>query len=226
MMIFPDQNLIFVHIPKTGGTSLTKYLAPFTKEQFRERETRTHGLGFQGTWHYKGAQHSPLDKKLKNLPPEVSAEIENYKVLTVMRDPRTWILSIYTEFYAVDRGHKAGENFVFGTEFPNRTLNDFYNFCRNNKSDPRAFWGTRSQRWFLEGASDRQIIPLRFEDFSNQLKTLTNYFNIDLSEEVHALGRGPKKRSFISKQIERNEHIEFIKDMFPDDLKFQNEFFR
>ena len=63
MLISDHKHFIFVHIYKTGGSSITRLLGPHVDERYRAQVTRVEGDGWQGTWHYRGQQHAELQQR-------------------------------------------------------------------------------------------------------------------------------------------------------------------
>ena len=116
MLISKEKHFIFVHVYKTGGSSLTRLLAPYVEERFRMKEVRTEGPGWQGTWHYRGRQHAWFESLLEDEFFQ-SENLFDYRVFAIVRNPYSWALSVWNDFYR--REEDAPE--WFKDQFPERT---------------------------------------------------------------------------------------------------------
>lgn len=80
-IISHDKRFVFVHIPKTGGTSVSDALRPFLSEQ--------EWINTQPPRLYKHLTKSEIVKKLP------SREQNDYTFFTVVRHPMTLLFSLY-----------------------------------------------------------------------------------------------------------------------------------
>lgn len=99
-MFFAEKKTIFVHIPKTGGSSLEYAIceSAFGKVSQWDSYTRSyHGQTVRG--HFKkiplktrdGHSHSPISEYAEFLP------IDSFLKFTVLRDPFTQVVSLYNQ---------------------------------------------------------------------------------------------------------------------------------
>lgn len=219
MMILPELRLAFVHIYKTGGTSLTLLLAPHTWPRFRQKETRLSGLGFQGTWHFKGQQHARFNHPNAGFPPGLQDSLNEYRFLAVVRDPYTWSHSVYKEFFSTDFGDNRGSNFLFGQVKPNRTLEDFHDFARAFKPGHGDMYGLDTQSAFLEGIPKEQLHLIRFEDYDAEVRRVLPSLGVDVDDLPHSLNRGDAKR--VEAEALRNNaaHVAFCNEFYREDFE-------
>jgi Sulfotransferase family len=98
MMILRDKHLAFVHIPKTGGSSLTRVLGPSVDAGDRCASPRSEGQAWQGDWHAGGTQHATLHEGLIQMG-ERGLDPGSFRFATVVRSPFAWTYSIWENFY-------------------------------------------------------------------------------------------------------------------------------
>lgn len=218
MMILPDLKLAFIHIYKTGGTSLTHILAPYTSPWYRNDEPRSSGIGFQGTWHYRGNQHAKFSSKVAGFPKDLVAELPDYRFLTVVRDPYTWSFSVYREFFSRDNGSVKGSNFLFGQVYPERQLEDFHAFVPAFMPGYSNDIGLGTQSSFVEGIPEGQLHLIRFESYEDDLRRVLPSLGITVEEIPHALDRGPAKRRWSEKLLDDPAHIGFCNQVYAEDF--------
>lgn len=218
MMIMPELKLAFVHIYKTGGTSLTQLLAPHTSERYRSEDPRYTGEGFQGTWHYKGDQHAMFSNSKSGFPAELLEHKDDWRFIAVVRNPYTWSFSVFREFFATDRGFTNGQNFLFGQVKPGRSLQGFYDFCRSFKPGHPTMFGLATQSEFLNGIPDSQLHLIRFENYEEDVRTVLPRFGIEVEHLPHALDRGNQKRRRAEELMSDPQHLEFCNEYYADDF--------
>src|SRR3974390_1974627 len=126
MLISDAKNFIFVHIYKTGGSTITKLIGPYVDERYRASVPRFDGDGWQGTWHYRGQQHAKLET-LRSDPEWRDRNLTKYRICTVVRNPYTWALSVWNDFYRKESDAPPW----FKTLYPSR---GFVEYCRMIKA--------------------------------------------------------------------------------------------
>ncbi len=216
MMILPELRLAFVHIYKTGGTSLTLLLAPHTWPRFRQQETRLSGNGFQGTWHFKGQQHSKFSN---GFPPGLKDDMHEYRFLAVVRDPYTWSHSVYKEFFSTDYEAVTGSNFLFGQVKPGRSLEEFHAFARAFKPGHPDMYGLDTQTSFLDGIPKDQLHLVRFENYDEEVRDLLPKLGVNVESLPHSLDRGDAKRVEAEKLRNNPEHVAFCNEFYAEDFE-------
>ena len=219
MMIMPELKLAFIHIYKTGGTSLTQLLAPYTDPAFRAEETRMEGPGFQGTWHYQNAQHSKFSSPHGGFPKSLMDDLANWRFLAVVRNPYTWSHSLYREFFAKDNGDVRGANFLFGQVRPHRGLPGFHHFVENFMPGYSNEIGLATQSSFVDGVPEDQLTLIRFESYEEDVRRILPTLGVPVDHLPHALDRGDKKRKAAEALMRNTDHIAFCNKVYAEDFR-------
>ena len=98
-MIISDSNkFIFIHIYKTGGSSMTALLMPYISERFKSKNPKMQGPRWQRDWHVNRRQHSKFEDNLSFIV-QFNLDLSDYFKFVFVRNPYTWILSIWNNFY-------------------------------------------------------------------------------------------------------------------------------
>ena len=219
MMIMPQLKLVFIHIYKTGGTSLTRLLAPYTDPRYRAEEPQLDGPGFQATWHFEGRQHAKFSSRRGGFPVVLQPEIQQYHFLTVVRNPYTWCYSVYKEFYSKDKSFKGGPNRDFGELYPARSLREFHNFLRQYHKQESEELGIGTQSDFLRGIPKNQIELIRFERFEADTVKALKAMGLDASSVPHELNRGRRKREEADAAMNDPAHVSFCNQYYQVDFE-------
>ena len=99
MIIADKKRVIYIHIEKTGGSSITTLLAPHISEKYRCKNARmpNSGYGWRRTWHVN-RQHSRFSDSLLLLD-KLGIDPQEYFKFTVVRNPYSWLLSMWGNRY-------------------------------------------------------------------------------------------------------------------------------
>jgi len=191
MLISDQKKFIFVHIYKTGGSSITKLLGPYVDACYRAETTRLDGSGWQGTWHYRGRQHAKLGE-LRTDPTWKGRDLTNYRICTVVRNPYTWALSVWNDFY---RSNSDAPGW-FTTLYPAR---QFLDYCRLIKAasiglNP-TIWGSSSQLSFIDDTEAKAAFIARFERLNEDTTSMLKMLDIPPGEMPHDIWNNPNERS-------------------------------
>lgn len=217
MIICPKQKLGFVHIYKTGGSSLTRILSDYTVDGLRGNSPRFDGDGWQGTWHINGQQHSKFHQNKKALH---GVTTDDWAYMVVCRDPYDWFASVFYEFYATDKNWLAGSNFVFGKISKNRTFEDYIDFYRDFRPGHPEFWGFSTQKSFVSGIPEQNLRIVRFEQYEENLRDTLGSVGIPVAEIRHDLKRGSAKDAYKTYLRNHPRYVPFVNEVFAEDFDF------
>ena len=99
-MIIADKiKIIYIHIEKTGGTSIAALLLPYISEKYRSKNARMpdSGRGWRKTWHIN-RQHAKFSESLTIID-QLNIDPQEYFKFTVVRNPYSWLLSVWDNRY-------------------------------------------------------------------------------------------------------------------------------
>lgn len=195
MIIADSKKLIFIHIYKTGGSSITKLLLPYITEGFRSKRTKIAGGGWQNTWHFDRNQHSKFSDVLPRLE-KSGINTDEYFKFVFVRNPYSWILSIWNNFYQSPKRNlpdsmqnsikfmlrgifnKKMDSQYFFEMYPNGGFKNFLLFVdeivSNNPQMINKVWGATDQYSFIENERmiDFNYIG-RFENLQEDLNKIS-----------------------------------------------------
>lgn len=216
LIVSTGKNFIFVHIYKTGGSSLTKLLGPHADPRFRSEETSLSGRGWQGTWHYKGAQHSKLTRASKRELQKQGINIDDMFLITFVRNPYSWILSVWNNFY---RNSDSPSAIRFASLFPEKRFKDFVEFISLSAIgvEPPVL-GSITQSLFVPKKIKSPDFVGHFETFEADLQRLMEILDIDYSDVPHEVRHKMNDREdFMSFYDQRSKRI--VQRLFREDFE-------
>lgn len=217
MIVCPNPKVSFIHIYKTGGSSLTRVLSDHTVEGLRGKNPRFDGDGWQGTWHVNSQQHSKFKDNQNQLKDIID---DSWIHLVVCRNPYDWFASVFYEFYAENKNWKAGSNFLFGQFSKNRTFEDFIDFYEEFEAGYPDFWGFSSQRSFVDGIDKINLRTIRFEAYEESVQKNLLDLGIPVVALPHDLKRGSEKGNFKSYIKSHPKFTPFVNRVFEKDFEF------
>lgn len=128
-MFFPENKTIFVHIPKTGGTSIEieigkKFLKNGSYDFLHYNHTIRGKFENLKPNTPKGHRHSFICEYDKYL------NLDEYNSFTILREPYSQVLSLYRQLRENEEKNNKKmpslEDFIFGNSSQNLVLYDFY----------------------------------------------------------------------------------------------------
>lgn len=162
-MISRKHKFIFIHVPKTGGNSVSRSLLPYT-ESYLEEAPSPAGFG-------SGENFWTVDPELgrdKHFTVDMYAErmsIRDYFIFSTVRNPMDWAVSLY--FFRKQVGDDA--DIPWSKVGPNEfDKTEFIHFLHA---------GEPSQSSFL-GSGEVPIHLLRFENLSDDFKKVCSILEI------------------------------------------------
>lgn len=199
MPIFEQQKLIFIHIPRTAGTSiLVKYTLPhfdnqkynnisdFDPKILRETSKEILSKSFKFTHFNFKSYH----KYIKN---------NEYKIFTIVRNPYDRIFSYYK--FHIYKLKINSEISLLNNEF--EKFNQYLNLYLKDEK----FLLKRSQTYFL--LNENKIIDSNIK--------IIKYEN--LNEEIKDLPKLNASINFVSKKdVYNQENIKIVKEFFLEDF--------
>ncbi len=135
-MISRKHKFIFIHVPKTGGNSVSRSLLPYT-ESYLEEASSPAGFG-------SGENFWTVDPELgrdKHFTAEMYAErmdIRDYFIFSTVRNPWDWAVSLY--FFRKQTGGDSAN--LWTTVGPNEFDKfEFINFLESGEPPQSSFLG-------------------------------------------------------------------------------------
>ena len=242
MIIADSKKLIFIHIYKTGGSSMTKLLAPYITQDFRSKQTKTTGDRWQSTWHFDQNQHSKFSDVLPRIE-KLGINVDEYFKFVFVRNPYSWILSIWNNFYQSPKRNlpdnlqnslkfmlrgvlnKKLDSQYFFEMYPDGSFKNFLLFIdetvTNNPQMIPKVWGASDQYSFIE--NDRMIdfdFIGRFENIQEDVIKLSKLTNaeslLEMPQKAASTGNRDR-RDYLSYYDESS--IEIVNKIFFRDFQ-------
>jgi len=195
MIVADRKKIAYVHIYKTGGSSITKLLMPHISENCRSKNAKSQGPHWRRTWHIDTRMHSKFSDALPIIE-RSHIDLSEYFKFTIVRNPYSWILSVWNNFYQSPTGNSK-ENLVNNLKFqlgrittkklfsaqyfyemyPDGSFNNFVLFIETMlRERPRAaetIWGCSDQYSFIENDRNLEFDFIgKFESLEEDLKTI------------------------------------------------------
>ena len=93
-MLIVGDKCVFIHIPKTAGSSFTKIVSKYCKTT---KETYMGRGGWQGTYHFNNGVDNGQHTSINNLSKSELSMIKNLPVITIVRNPYSLIISFFED---------------------------------------------------------------------------------------------------------------------------------
>ncbi len=208
-MIFFKKKIIFVHIPRSGGTFIEKNLwrSEFNQDFTFKMNDEKHLLqGFVDQYRNKyqsdGLQHLTLNNIQKIYPDE----LRNFFKFTFIRNPFSRVASAYCE---VMRYRKDLRDFLVIYKD-----SSFKNFLRLIKKNQHTHWMPMN-KFFPEKGVD---FIGKFESFSDDLDILAKIIDIGFLKKNKSDSGSFSEKAHYLDFYEDKENIELVSEMYQEDL--------
>jgi len=213
MPYFPKQSVLYIHIPKTGGTSIEKY---FAQKEFQNKCNQDHIVtcqDFRTQWWIKQLQHDDsylyslknfkyLSHSAQHMTVKEIKDVMDIsrvkRIIVSVRDPYTRFLSDLMYVFQ-DRKYTNIDQMV--EEYERQVLRDGYNAFDNH---------ARPQHNFIEGL-DKTYDIVKCETLTYDMQKL-GYKDFDEKENTsnkdYTTMITPKVREYVLKHY-KQDFIEF-----------------
>lgn len=166
-MHFPDQRLIFIHVPKTGGNFLTRCLAPYAPDRIVYGGARDGLERFEVRGPRTKSKHQPLGKYHDLM----GARLARYRVVAIARPPVERLMSLY---FSPNRWAGADREIAFSEAEFRRLVAETPNYAHYLDGDALA--GQVALKRPVRHASGAEVWLLPFGDMAGVLERLTASF--------------------------------------------------
>ncbi|WP_019503959.1 sulfotransferase family protein [Pleurocapsa sp. PCC 7319] len=247
MIVADQKKIIYVHIYKTGGSSITKLLLPHITEKYRSKNPKTAGINWQKTWHIDNRMHSKFSDALPFVD-ELNIDLEEYFKFTFVRNPYSWVLSVWNSFFCSPMGNgsmtfkkylitqfaKITNSTKYGPParyfykmYPDGGFKNFVIFIEHMASSnpqlARNFWGCNDQYSFIENNRNIQFDFIgKFENLEKDLNTIFKIVDgnniLDIPHVTHGSSHNQKDRQNYLKYYDE-ESIKIINKVFARDFE-------
>ncbi|MEX1667531.1 sulfotransferase family 2 domain-containing protein [Zhongshania guokunii] len=200
MVINEQYGFVFVHVPKTGGSSLTQALTQLD--------------GNRPDWGSQSTKHETANEFLSQLPARINSSRQppsaslKLDLFGFVRNPWDRTASLY--YYLVESHPVA----------PTKTLNSFEQFI--NLMDEKIEWITklhsyRSQVEYFQNSSGKIIANhiAKYEDFDNEVKVISENLKISLDVPKLNISSNSKKDY---RRLYTSHMVDIISNLYADDI--------
>jgi hypothetical protein len=196
-MLINKKKIIFIHIEKTGGNSLTNLLSKYSGEnKFRRKSYQD----LNNTFELKGKFTKDKHQKIKDYKKLLKNQFKKYKIITIVRNPFERLISFYfgidgnTKINPIIRNYNKFHEFFFGKFFfintgkyirPKLTLEKFKKFVKLNKC--------QSDYIKINSNFYKPHFLIKFENYNNDVQKICRKLNIEY-KKIH-VNKSPYKPS-------------------------------
>ena len=229
MIIADRKKVLFIHIQKTGGTSIAALLQPYISEKYRSENAKMPGTArdWRKTWHIN-RQHAKFSESLAIID-SLNIDPQEYFKFAIVRNPYSWLLSIWDNRYKAELDAKADwrrrlkfqvgkytglfltPSQLFRKMYPDGSFKSFVLFIDYLLSNhPPSFTsklvGASDQYSYIE--NDRNIkfdFIAKLENLDRDLEKINQILQLNDSFEVPHYNQKQKKKS-------REKYLDYYDD--------------
>ncbi|MBD1141279.1 sulfotransferase family 2 domain-containing protein [Pelagibacterales bacterium SAG-MED39] len=208
-MIFFKQKIIFVHVPRCGGTSIEQNL--WKKEfgeffSFKNSDEKHLLQGFVDKYTNKYQSDGLQHLTTKNITKIYPKEMESFFSFAFVRNPYSRIASIYCE---VMKYRKDLRDFLIIFKD-----SSFKNFLKLIKKNPHTHWMP-----MINFFSEKKLSFIgKFETFETDLKQIGKKIELNFSKENFSGEHKFSEKSDYLSFYEDKENISLVEEIYQDDL--------
>ena len=194
-MILLNGKLVYIHIPKTSGSSFTKIIKEYA---MTNKKTYDSGGGWQGSYHFNNGCCDGQHTSINDLNKKDLLKIANVPIITIVRNPYSWLVSVHESFY---KGN----------------IHTFKNFILHiNKNKNYKLLGKLLQTEYIKNSYNYKVEIYKFEE--NPHENICKKYDLKY-ENIHCLNRNRNRK--ISDYY-NNELIYIVNNVFKDDFIYLN----
>ena len=158
------------------------------------KKTYNSGMGWQGTYHFDKGQHTTINE----LNTKDRLKIVNLPIITIVRNPYSWLVSFYENFYM-------------------KKIPTFKKFIlRLNKDKNFKYFGKLLQTEYIKNLYNYKVEIYKFEE--NPHENISKKYNLKY-KFFHEVKRNRNKKI---KDYYDNELIYIVNKIFEDDFTYLN----
>lgn len=209
-MIIIENKFTFIHIPRTSGTSFTKIISQHVST---EKEKYDNGPGWQGTHHFNDGKHKGQHTSINDLNHKDLFLIKELPIITIVRNPYSWIVSIYKTFY--DKSRWSFKEYI-------SILHDDVKNHPERRFGHYGTFGKLLQNDYIKNNCHYKVLIYKFEE--NPHETICSHYNIEYVEHMldrYGMPFSKENEKKISSYYD-DETISFVNEIFEEDFKCLN----
>ena len=214
-MILKEKKIIFIHIPKTGGNSISHLLKNYSDEKFIKHRPYS---DLQNTFEIRSEITKDKHQTLEDYYNILGNKLYDFQIFTVVREPLDRILSLYykldlnldTNFLVRKINHftfKYFNSFYFGAKYykykkPTFELKKFRKILETEKNQKSYI--------SLSNKIPEKIQILKFENLNSEIKKFCTEHKIKYEENY--VNKSPTNKyneiniEELKKEIENSHH--------------------
>lgn len=203
VMLSKAYGVVWVHIYKTGGSSLTHLLASMG---ILDSSARTASIeerpGWQSGWHLQLQQHGFLEPSLTELA-SAFPDQRSWTAAAIVRNPYAWHESIWRNFYSGKHSPAPAE---FEAASSSLGFPDYLRFvAKVTGAGLGRHPGSTTQSAFLATRRPIAVKVARLENFDDSVTAL-----------LHLLGVGSPPAPVIPHRLDRGDKVN-LREIYDDD---------